>query len=99
MGKDEIILEIQNVASSPGFLYTLSLLVRRDLFFDPAEVANAQVDFRSRLNIQELSLLIGLMVRNELDWPAPGFEDTELGVLMEPEVGHGAKEVHTRVQA
>jgi len=29
--------------------------------------------------------------------PAPGSEDT--GVLMEPEVGHGATEVYTRVQA
>jgi predicted ATP-dependent endonuclease of OLD family len=28
-------------------------------------------------------------------WPAPGFEDTEFGVLMEPEVA----EVYTRVQA
>jgi hypothetical protein len=33
------------------------------------------------------------------DWPAPGSEDTELGVLMEPEVGHGEAEVYTRVQA
>ena len=32
-------------------------------------------------------------------WPAAGFTDTELGVLMEPEVGHGTKEVHTGVQA
>jgi hypothetical protein len=32
-------------------------------------------------------------------WPAPGFEDTELGVLMEPEVGHGAAEIYARVQA
>lgn len=32
-------------------------------------------------------------------WPAPGFEDTELGVFMEPEVCHGTTEVHTRVQA
>jgi hypothetical protein len=32
-------------------------------------------------------------------WPAPGFEDTELGVLMEPEVSHGEAEVYTRVQA
>ena len=32
-------------------------------------------------------------------WPAPGSEDTELGVLMEPEVGHGEAEVYTRVQA
>ena len=32
-------------------------------------------------------------------WPAPGFEDTKLGVLMEPEVDHGEAEVYTRVQA
>jgi len=32
-------------------------------------------------------------------WPAPGSEDTELGVLMELEVGHGATEVYLRVQA
>ena len=32
-------------------------------------------------------------------WPAPGSADTELGVLMEPEVCHGKTEVYTRVQA
>jgi hypothetical protein len=32
-------------------------------------------------------------------WPAPGSEDTEFGVLMEPEVGHGETEVYPRVQA
>jgi hypothetical protein len=32
-------------------------------------------------------------------WPAAGSEDTELGVLLEPEVGHGEAEVYTRVQA
>jgi hypothetical protein len=36
---------------------------------------------------------------NHAIWPAPGSEDTELGVLMEPEVGHGETEVYTRVQA
>jgi hypothetical protein len=35
----------------------------------------------------------------KLFWPAPGSEDTELGVLMEPEVGHGETEVYPRVQA
>jgi len=34
-----------------------------------------------------------------LMWPAPGSADTELGVLMEPEVSHGKAEVYTRVQA
>ena len=32
-------------------------------------------------------------------WPAPGSEDTELGVFMEPEVSHGETKVYTRVQA
>ena len=32
-------------------------------------------------------------------WPAPGSEDTELGVFMGPEVRHGAAEVYERVQA
>jgi hypothetical protein len=35
----------------------------------------------------------------EGQWPAHGSEDTELGVLMEPEVGHGETEVYPRVQA
>jgi hypothetical protein len=33
------------------------------------------------------------------EWPAPGSEDTELGVLMELEVGHGETEVYAGVQA
>jgi hypothetical protein len=35
----------------------------------------------------------------DADWPAPGSEDTKLGVLMEREVRHGASEVYARVQA
>jgi hypothetical protein len=37
--------------------------------------------------------------RGPPNWPAPGSEDTELGVLMEPEVGHGETKVYPRVQA
>ena len=32
-------------------------------------------------------------------WPAPGSEDTELGVFMELEVSYGKTKVYTRVQA
>ena len=32
-------------------------------------------------------------------WPAPGSEDTELGALMELEVGHGEASVYAGVQA
>ena len=37
--------------------------------------------------------------QEEFAWPAPGFEDTEFGVLWNQEVGHGETEVHARVQA
>ena len=32
-------------------------------------------------------------------WPAPGSEDTELGVFMRPEVSHGETKVYAGVQA
>ena len=32
-------------------------------------------------------------------WPAPGSEDTELGVILEPEVVYGTQTLCTRVQA
>jgi len=34
-----------------------------------------------------------------VDWPAPGFEDTELGVFMGPEVSRGETKVYAGVQA
>ena len=44
-------------------------------------------------------LQTALLLARRFDWPAPGSEDTELGVLMELEVGHGEAEVYARVQA
>jgi hypothetical protein len=35
----------------------------------------------------------------QIIWPAPGSEDTELGVLMGPEVSHGETEIYAGVQA
>jgi hypothetical protein len=35
----------------------------------------------------------------EAHWPAPGSEDTELGVFMELEVRHGEAAVYPRIQA
>ena len=37
--------------------------------------------------------------RNHTLWPAPGSEDTELGVILEPEVVYGTQTLCTRVQA
>ena len=46
-----------------------------------------------------LSTTMIRLAQSSADWPAPGSEDTELGVLMELEVGHGETEIHAGVQA
>jgi len=50
---------------------------------------------------QQAFAVIREAIRKEgmVAWPAPGSEDTELGVLMELEVCHGETEVYPRVQA
>jgi hypothetical protein len=45
---------------------------------------------------------VGIIERAVTDcevWPAPGSEDTELGVFMGPEVGHGETKIYAGVQA
>ena len=64
----------------------------------------------SCLNMKSKSALMGWfssipvvarmrLIKSLAVWPAAGSEDTELGVLMEPEVDHGEKAVYARVQA
>jgi hypothetical protein len=54
----------------------------------------------SRLGISFRRTILSNGLHHTADvWPAPGSEDTELGVLMELEVGHGETEVYARVQA
>jgi hypothetical protein len=63
---------------------------------DDATAQTASV-WRHRLG---LSLVLPEIISARSDeaiWPAPGSEDTKLGVLMELEVGHGETEVYARV--
>src|SRR6266702_3678917 len=59
-------------------------------------------EYEGRVDIDEKLLADLLRCTKKLEtavWPAPGSEDTELGVLMEPEVDHGETEVYPRIQA
>ena len=82
------------------------------LFDNSKQKARAEIDAHldtlSAYDFQELvgALLEGMGYTTRFvsppgpdGWPAPGSEDTELGVLMEPEVGHGETEVYAGVQA
>jgi hypothetical protein len=60
-------------------------------------LAAGETLFPSELSSKVPEALID--AREAAKWPAPGFTDTELGVLMEPEVCYGATEVYEGVQA
>jgi hypothetical protein len=65
-------------------------------------VASRRKKWCSRFDPRQVPTPIFAVVgqaRMSYDWPAAGSEDTELGVLMELEVGHGETEVYARVQA
>jgi hypothetical protein len=78
--------------SPPVSFTSLELRVFEQVLFDPLRVSprGAQNIFCSLGPITATNLIV---------WPAPGSEDTELGVFMEPEVSHGETKVYTRVQA
>ena len=86
-------------AAIPIFLFV------RSIFFTRTTRINEGLrEFKKQANLA-VSIFLFLIVcvvvfaAGKLAWPAPGSEDTELDVLMEPEVGHGETEVYARVQA
>src|SRR5262245_49414615 len=74
MAADDIkgtIEKIEALAHEPGFIYTLALILMRDLFLDPEEAAD--IDWHDRLSFQEITFLVGLLVKRPitLDTPTP----------------------------
>ena len=60
--KRTIIEKIENLTKERGFIYTLTLILFKDLFIDLDNPED--MNWETRLNYQELSFLIGLMVKN-----------------------------------
>jgi hypothetical protein len=69
-----IVKKIEALTGEPGFIYTLSLILLRDLFFTPEEVAD--IDWTDRLNFQEITLLVGLLVKKKIDLTIPTEEES-----------------------
>jgi hypothetical protein len=83
------------------FIKSFALMTKHAGFIEEAEwrvIYVPEVDPNGLL-LKPARLCIASPVAQEAFWPAPGSEDTELGVLMEPEVGHGETEVYPRVSS
>jgi hypothetical protein len=70
-----VIHKIEAVTRQPGFIYTLALILLRDLFFLPDEAAD--INWHDHLNFQELTFLAGLLVKNEIGLSVPAEQDSE----------------------
>ncbi|MFA6024381.1 MAG: SEC-C metal-binding domain-containing protein [Candidatus Gracilibacteria bacterium] len=62
--KTELIGKLEAITKEPGFIHTLAILLKNDLFFDPNEAAD--IDWRERLSFQELNFLLGLFIKHPI---------------------------------
>ncbi len=67
--KEDIIKRIEEIASTPGFIYTLSFLLCKDLTANTSKVIPNE-----RLNFQEFIFLAGLMVKTQIELVLPNEE-------------------------
>ena len=60
---------IESLTREPGYIYTLALILLRDLFHSPEEIAD--INPREHLNFQEITFLVGLFVKHAPDFTVP----------------------------
>ena len=65
----DIIKEIKSLVDTTGFIYTLCLILIEDFHLNAEEMH--EVDFRARLNKNEVSLLIGFLIQKEISLEKP----------------------------
>ena len=68
------IVSIEALVQEPGYIYTMTLILLRDLFFTPEE--SADINWQDHLNFQELTLLAGLLVKHPIDFTMPSEEES-----------------------
>ena len=72
----EIIADLERLSQESGFIYTFCSIVFNFLWMSPDELAD--IDWNRRPNVQELSFLLGLMVKHPLNLTDPPSEQRAL---------------------
>ena len=77
---EDVINDIKALIYSKGYIYTLCMIIYEDFHIILQEIN--KVDFRSRLNKNEVSLLIGFLIQKQIDFTIP---DSPLDVIKSKE--------------
>lgn len=66
---EDVIRDIKSLIYSKGYIYSFCMIIYEDFHIILEEIH--KVDFRSRLNKNEVSLLIGFLIQKEIDFTIP----------------------------
>lgn len=72
MNRDEIIHELEYLVKESGYLYSLAIMVHRDLSVDVNEIL--EINWYGRISFREFSFLVGLLVKQALTKDIPSTE-------------------------
>ena len=73
---EEVLNDIKSLVYSKGYVYALCMIIYEDFHIILSEIH--EVDFRSRLNKNEVSLLIGFLIQRDINFSTP---DNPLDVI------------------
>ena len=66
--------QIEAMTRQPGFIYTLALILLRDLFFHPGDTVD--INWHEHLNFQVITFLVGLLIKSEINLSFPTEEES-----------------------
>lgn len=65
----EVLEDIKELVKSKGYIYALCLILMEDFHFDVEQMH--EIDYRNRLNKNEISLLLGFLIQNSVKVEKP----------------------------
>ena len=89
--KQEVLSDLKSLVSSRGFVYALVLALYEDFHLDIIQAH--QVDYRSQLSVKEAAYLLGLLVKEKIDFRFP--ESPEMLISTKKEIYRLMSELHS----
>ncbi len=66
---DQVVNDIKQLVNNKGYIYALCMILFEESHVNPEKLQD--IDYRARLSIKELSLLLGFIIQNEINFSTP----------------------------
>lgn len=67
--REEIISDIRNLISKPGYIYSLCLILFEDFHISLEKLGT--INYRERLSVKEAAFILGYLIQNKIDCSYP----------------------------